>query len=27
VLQIVCDVNKMLWNFCVGQLGGVHDVE
>ncbi len=25
VLQVVCDANKIFWNFCVGQLGGVHD--
>ena len=26
VLQGVCDSNKMFWNVCAGQLGGVHDV-
>jgi hypothetical protein len=25
VLQIMCDVNKILWNFCASQLGGVHE--
>jgi hypothetical protein len=25
VLQGVCDANKIFWNVCVGQLGGVHN--
>ncbi len=25
VLQVVCDTNKIFWNFCFGQLGVVHD--
>lgn len=25
VLQAVCDMNKIFWNVCVGQPGGVHD--
>ncbi len=25
VLQAMCDVDKILWNFCANQLGGVHD--
>jgi hypothetical protein len=25
VLQVVCDANKIFWNFCVGQLEGVHN--
>ena len=25
ILQGVCDTNKMFWNVCAGQPGGVHD--
>jgi hypothetical protein len=25
VLQVVCDVNKIFWNICVGQPKRVHD--
>ena len=25
VLQGVCDTNRMVWNVCAGQPGGVHD--
>ncbi len=25
VLQAVCDVNKIFWNICASQPGGVHD--
>ena len=25
VLQGVCDTNRMFWNVCAGQPGGVHD--
>jgi len=25
VLQVVCDLNKIFWNICVGQPRGVHD--
>jgi len=25
VLQVVCDVDKIFWNACVGQPRGVHD--
>jgi hypothetical protein len=27
VLQAICDTNRMFWNVCEGQPGGVHDVE
>ena len=26
ILQGVCDTNRMFWNVCAGQPGGVHDV-
>jgi hypothetical protein len=25
VLQGVCNINKIFWNVCIGQLRGVHD--
>ncbi len=25
VLQAMCDADKIFWNVCVDQLGGVHD--
>jgi hypothetical protein len=25
VLQAVCDTNRIFWNVCAGQPGGVHD--
>jgi hypothetical protein len=27
VLQVLYDANKIFWNFCVGQLGGVDNGE
>ncbi len=25
MLQVLCDVDKIFWNICASQLGGVHD--